>query len=360
MAGVNAFSAHVKIMSLNVRGLRSKTLYVKHLLLRHNPDVLCLQETNIYDDYSKNKAIYDLGLDESNSFFNYPNSKANGTAIIVLTSNLKCENAFFFDDGRTIFIDLLQGNYKFTLLNIYVPTNATQRVIFLDSLFLKIQNHTNRNHLIMAGDFNIILQDIDITGIKGHLRIGRPELQNIVSSFRLNDAFRTLFPNKIETTFENKNIKRAARLDRIYASEHIPIASSVHISSSLDFADHKATLSTFSSSTKFYRENPKSAHWKFNDTLLDDADFVTAIKETIEANCFNCNEYNIIEKFDILDTTFKKIAIFFSGKIEKKRNEKLNLLNMIIRATESKPHMNNSEQLLFLKQERDDILNHKY
>ena len=211
---------------------------------------------------------------------------------------------FFFDDGRTIFIDLLQGNYKFTLLNIYVPTNATQRVIFLDSLFLKIQNHTNRNHLIMAGDFNITLQDIDITGIKGHLRIGRPELQNIVSSFRLNDAFRTLFPNKIETTFENKNIKRAARLDRIYASEHIPIASSVHISSSLDFADHKATLSTFSSSTKFYRENPKSAHWKFNDTLLDDADFVTAIKETIEANCFNCNEYNIIEKFDILDTTF--------------------------------------------------------
>ena len=96
MAGVNAFSAHVKIMSLNVRGLRSKTLYVKHLLLRHNPDVLCLQETNIYDDYSKNKAIYDLGLDESNSFFNYPNSKANGTAIIVLNSNLKCENAFFF------------------------------------------------------------------------------------------------------------------------------------------------------------------------------------------------------------------------------------------------------------------------
>ena len=350
----------LKILSLTVRGLRSKTQFVKHLLCQYKPDVICLQETNIQDDYTRNTVIYELGVNEETSFFNYPNCKANGTAVIILSSNIKCENVLFFDEGRTTFVDLIQNNCKCTLLNVYVPSVATQRVVYLDSLFLKIHNHLNRNNLIIAGDFNITLNDIDITGIKGHLRIGRPELQSIVTSLRLNDAFRTLYPTKIETTFENKTIQRAARLDRIYTPGHISIASAFHVSSSLNFSDHKAIVTYLSSASNFQQSKSKAAHWKFNDTLLENQGFIAAIKETIQANCYNCNVNNVIHKFDILNETFKKIAIRFACKIEKERNEKLNILNLIIRAAESKTQMKDSEQLHKLRAERDEILSHKY
>ena len=350
----------LKILSLNVRGLRSKTHFIKHLLCKYKPDIICLQETNIHDDHTRNTVIYELGADEETSFFNYPNSKANGTAIIILSPNIKCENVLFFDEGRTIFVDLIQNRYKCTLLNVYVPSVASQRVVYLDSLFLKVHSHSNRNNLIMAGDFNITLNDIDITGNKGHLRIGRPELQNIVTSLRLNDVFRTLYPTKIETTFENKTIQRASRLDRIYTPGHIPLSSAFHVSSTLNFSDHKAVITHLSSLAKVQYSRSEAAHWKFNDTLLENQGFVAAIKDTIQANCYNCNLNNVINKFDILNETFKKIAIRFACQIEKDRNEKLDLLNLIIRAAEGKAHMKDSEQLHKLKSERDEILNHKY
>ena len=205
----------LKILSLNISGLRKKTRFLKHLINQNKPDIICLQETNINDDYYRNKSIYELGADKEKSFFNYPNNKSNGTAILYFSQTIKCNNVLYFDEGRTIILDLSQNLFKFTLINVYVPTNSTQRPLFFDSLLTKIENYTSNNNIILAGDFNITLEDKDITGYKGKNRIGRPELQNIINTFRLKDAFRTLYPSKIETTFQNKTLFRASRIDRI-------------------------------------------------------------------------------------------------------------------------------------------------
>ena len=72
--------------------------------------------------------------------------------------------------------------------------------MFFDSLLPKIESHSCNSNLILAGDFNITVDDIDITGTKGMNRIGRPELQNIIEkseTFKFKDAFRTLYPTKI-------------------------------------------------------------------------------------------------------------------------------------------------------------------
>ena len=88
---------------------------------------------------------------------------------------------------------------RLTVINVYVPTNSTQRLIFFDSLLSRIENYPfYNNNIILSGDFNITLDDIDITGIKGTNRIGRPELRNIIDSFKFKDSFRTLFPYKID------------------------------------------------------------------------------------------------------------------------------------------------------------------
>ena len=320
---------------------------IKYRLIKYKPDILCLQETNINDDYNRNKAIFELGADKNSSFFNYPNNKSNGTAILCFSKTIKCNNVLFYDEGRTIFLDLSQNFIKFTLINVYAPAISTQRHLFFDSLLSKIENHSFNNNLILAGDFNITVEDIDITGTKGTNRIGRTELRNIIETFKLKDAFRALYPTKIETTFQNKTISRAARLDRIYVSDHLPLANTTHIVSTLDFTDHKAIIASVSNMCHNSSSNDKYAHWKFNDSLLENEDFVNAVRETITANCNNSNEYSIIDKYDTLNSIFKNIAIKFSCRIEKKRNARLKLLNSIIKAMEEKRNNNLNEQLVF-------------
>ena len=274
----------LKIVSLNISGLRKKTKFVKYFLSKYKPDILCLQETNVNNEFIKNRCIYELGADENKSFFNYANSKSNGTAVICFSPLLKCNNVDFYDEGRTIFLDISQNLARLTVINVYVPTNSTQRLIFFDSLLYRIGNYPfYNNNIILSGDFNITLDDIDITGIKGTNRIGRPELRNIIDSFKFKDSFRTLFPYKIETTFENKNILRASRIDRIYVSEHLPVVRTEHIASSLDFTDHKAVIVYLSNLNNHQRTKTKAAHWKFNDTLLESDEFVNAVRETLHS-----------------------------------------------------------------------------
>ena len=73
-----------------------------------------------------------------------------------------------------------------------------------------------------------------------------------------------------------------------------------------------------------------------------------------------CDASNVLLKLDTLYKIFKQISIKFSSKIEKQRNEKLNFLNLLIKASESKNKIVNTEYFNRLLNERDEILTHKY
>ena len=244
--GNNSLQLDLKILTLNISGLRKKTSFLRHIIHKYKPDIVCLQETNISDNYSMNKAIYELGLKSENCFFNYPSTKSNGTAILCISSVFKINNAEYFDEGRSIILQIQINEINYTIVNVYAPTNPTQRHHYFNELFTQLESTRNSKNLIIAGDFNITLEEIDITGESGNQRIGRIELKNLVDILKLNDAFRIKHPFQRETTFENKTHNRSARLDRIYFSENIPIVNAFHIASSLDFTDHKGVLAHFS------------------------------------------------------------------------------------------------------------------
>ena len=65
-------------------------------------------------------------------------------------------------------------------------------------------------------------------------------------------------------------------------------------------------------------------------------------------------------KFDVLNKIFKQISIRFASKIERQRNQRLEFLNLLIKASESKKKILNTEYFNRLINERDEILNHKY
>ena len=240
--GNKALQLDLKILTLNISGLRKKTNFLKYIIQKYKPDIVCLQETNISDNYHKNKVLYELGLGNENCFFNFPSTKSNGTAILCISPDFKLINSVYHDEGRTIILQLQINCIKYTIVNVYAPTNPTQRVNYLNELFTHINNVQNRVNTIIAGDFNITLEEIDIQGERGNQRIGRAELKNIVDAFTLNDAFRQKNPGVIDSTFINKTHCRSARLDRVYFSNNIPICKAFHIASTLDFTDHKAVL----------------------------------------------------------------------------------------------------------------------
>ena len=319
----------LKIISLNISGLREKTAFVKNIIFKNKPHILCLQETNIKDDYNRNKVFDKLGLDLENSYFNYPITKSNGTAIFCLSSDIKCNNVFLSDNGRVIVLELCKNTFNFTIVNVYAPTNPTERPHFLDTLLSQLLNLKINNYMIIAGDFNITLEERDITGERGKLRRGRPELYNLIQTLRLKDAFRYLHPTSTDTTFISKTHFRSSRIDHIYVSQRLPVSNACHIKSTLDFTDHKGVQVYISNTLNNNSTPAKSAHWKFNDTLLENTAFVECIRDTINANHFylTASSTSILKKFDALNNIFKQIAIKFSKQIERERNEKLEILN---------------------------------
>ena len=359
--GSPLFALDLKILSLNISGLRKKTSYLRQIISKYCPDIICLQETNISDDYSKYKALYELGLDKEICFFNYPLSKSNGTAILCNAPGLKIKNISFYDEGRTTILIVLKGNIEYTIINVYSPTNSTQRRFYFDELFKKLERFNSHKNIIIAGDFNITLEELDIQGGSGRQRIGRLELKNIVDTYHLIDAFREKNPDAVETTFENKTHLRSARLDRIYVSNEIPTEKAFHIASTLNFTDHKGIFVHLTKSIKgnnLFKK--KYVHWKFNDSLLENSEFVYAIKDTIKSCCFDSKSSNILQKFDMLYSIFKRIAIKFSSKVEKQRTKRLEFLNSLIKACEFKNKILDAEHFHRMVQERDAILHHKY
>ena len=189
--------------------------------------------------------------------FYYPSTKSNGTAILCTSSVFRINNAEYFDEGRSIFLQFQINEINYTIVNVYAPTIPTQRHHYFNELFTHLESTRNCQNFIIAGDFNITLEEIDIIGERGNQRIGRSELKNLVDTFTLNDAFRIKHPFQREITFENKTHNRSARLDRIYCSNNIPIVNAFHIASTLDFTDHKGVLAHFSNSknTRFKKIN---------------------------------------------------------------------------------------------------------
>lgn len=347
----------LRIVSINISGLKRKTNYIRSTIGRLKPDFLLLQETNVCKDYNKESYIHQIGVDSDRSFFNYAFTKANGTCILCLSNSWKFKNVMYYDEGRTIELDIRQNDCKFKLINVYAPTNPTNRRVFFDTLLRRLSSRPQRENVILAGDFNVTLQDMDTTGKKDSHNYGRDELQTIIDLLRVKDCFRNLHPNSRETTFSSKTHNSSSRLDRIYVPNNVSISEAKHLPFTLDFTDHKGIM--ISSCSKMSDKGKFYGHWKFNDSLLENEEFIFAIKETIHANIMNVKN-NTLEKFDSLNKAFKRIAINFSSRIERQRNERLKLLNDIIRSADKTGKIKDTESYLKMKEERDEILNHKY
>ncbi|XP_022842326.1 DNA-(apurinic or apyrimidinic site) lyase, chloroplastic isoform X2 [Olea europaea var. sylvestris] len=223
-----ADTAHLKLMSWNVNGLRAllklESFSALQLAQRENFDILCLQETKLQEkDVETIKQSLLEGYD--NSFWTCSVSKLgySGTAIISRMKPLSVRYGLGISDhdseGRLVTVEF----ENFYLLSGYVP-NSGDGLRRLDLEQLK--------PVILTGDLNCAHQEIDIYNPAGNRRSAgftdeeRKSFQTNFLDKGFVDTFRKQHPDVVGYTYwgyrhGGRKTNRGWRLDYFLVSESI-------------------------------------------------------------------------------------------------------------------------------------------
>ena len=201
------------ISSWNVNSVRARIENIKSYLLKYKPNILMMQEIKTedlnfpYDDFSS--------MDYESHVFGQ--KSYNGVAILSIQKLEKINNSFIKDDlkqSRIITAEFKLKKKKIELINIYVPNGNpvdTEKYEykkewlkrFISSVKKKIQKNSN---ILIAGDFNIIPEEIDVHDFKryendalGRLEIRKKYRELINLGFK--DVYRFKNKTKQEYTF---------------------------------------------------------------------------------------------------------------------------------------------------------------
>ena len=159
----------MKIISWNVNSIRARIENVLSYIKESKPDILLLQEIKTQEETFPKDTFKNIGYD----CHIFGQKSYNGVAIV---SKLKVSNIntnFIKDDlkqSRIITGEISIGQKKIELINIYVPNGNpvdTDKYLYKKNWLKKFINSikkelTINTNLLIAGDFNIIPEEIDV------------------------------------------------------------------------------------------------------------------------------------------------------------------------------------------------------
>lgn len=202
----------MQITSWNVNGLRSinKNNSLTDYIKKHNPDILCIQETKI--DATKEKDPK-FTIDGYHTYFNSSKIKKGHAGVLVYTKikPLSIEKNIgvkrFDDEGRCLKLTFPH----FILFNFYIPHGKRDKADIPYKLevykkLVKILKKINDKPVILAGDFNIAQSEIDVYNAKQNYKntmfteAERKQISEIINS-GYTDTFRFKHPNSKEYTW---------------------------------------------------------------------------------------------------------------------------------------------------------------
>ena len=315
---------NLNIATLNINGMKALTTQneLKNMLNTYHFDTLFLQKTHV-DSMSLANALKDKYNYET--FWSLGSNRSSGVAIFVSSKlNFTVEKFEFDVNGRFLFLDLLIDNVAFRLINVYAPNKECERKDFFNDLPKYVV--CNRN-IIMGGDFNCVLNPkYDKMGKGANLdygTVGSKELTSLCNDYSLVDIFRHLFPYRYAATWHSPVTKDIhTRLDRFYISRHL-----INKETKFDFypfacSDHDIFVFSmeFNKSSSF-----GPSYWKFNDSLLQDKDFVETFR--LFYTYHTENKDVDLHFWDTLKDKIKNFCILYSKNKSKENFQLLRKLN---------------------------------
>ena len=203
----------MKISSWNVNSVRARIKNINDYIKDSSPDVLFLQEIKTQNENFPNDEFKKLGYQS----YVFGQKSYNGVAIISKNELNNINKSFIKDNlnqARIITAELKLKSKKLELINIYVPNGNpvdTEKYEykkewlkkFITNIQKKIQKNSN---ILIAGDFNIIPEEIDVHDFKryendalGRLEIRKKYRELINLGFK--DVYRFKNKAKQEYTF---------------------------------------------------------------------------------------------------------------------------------------------------------------
>ncbi|QJC35583.1 exodeoxyribonuclease III [Enterobacteriaceae endosymbiont of Donacia sparganii] len=160
----------MKIFSFNINGIRAHIHQLKLIIKLYNPDIIGLQEIKVSNkDFPKEK-IYRLGYNA----YVCGQSKYYGVALLSKKKFFNIQKKIFKDysnQKRLIMVDLDSSIGNIKIINCYFPQGDNQnnyikfeyKINFFKHLYSYLKKNLNpNNHIIIMGDINISITDLDI------------------------------------------------------------------------------------------------------------------------------------------------------------------------------------------------------
>ncbi len=203
----------MKIVSWNVNSVRARINNIIDYINQAKPDILLVQEIKTQDENFPYEDFKKIGY-ESHV---YGQKSYNGVAIISKIEVKNINKDFINDDlkqSRIITGEIIIKGKKINLINIYVPNGnpvETEKYDYKKNWLKKFISNikkelTKNSNLIIAGDFNIIPEEIDVYDFKryekdalGKLEIRKKFRELINLGFK--DVYRLINKKKQEYTF---------------------------------------------------------------------------------------------------------------------------------------------------------------
>ncbi len=203
----------MKIISWNVNSVRARIVNILEYINQAKPDILFLQEIKTQDENFPYEDFKKLGF----TSHVYGQKSYNGVAIISKIEIKNIQKNFIkdeFQQSRIITGEINLKKKKIVLINIYLPNGnpiETEKYIYKKNWLKKfvsaIKKRISENsNIIIAGDFNIIPEEIDVYDFKRYENDALGKLE-IRKKFRelLNlgfyDVYRLKYKTKQDFTF---------------------------------------------------------------------------------------------------------------------------------------------------------------
>ena len=203
----------MKISSWNVNSVRARILNIKEYLKYSKVDILMLQEIKTEN---KNFPFIDFKALGYESYV-FGQKSYNGVAFLA-KKNINNINTLFIKDvnkqSRIIVGEIIIKKKPIKLINIYVPNGNpvgtekySYKINWYNSFIKKIKKTLSENNdIIIAGDFNVIPEKIDVYNYKKYENYAlykleiRKKFQELLD-LGFHDTFRYFNKDKKEYTF---------------------------------------------------------------------------------------------------------------------------------------------------------------
>ena len=230
------------------------------------------------------------------------------------------------DNGNFLILHVRIQGLLVILVNYHAPNAEKEHVKVLTQIkeFLSKIEYDQNTTMIWGHDFNVIFDNsLDVDGGNPTLRIQfLTKIHTPMAENELCDMFRLRHPGEPRLTWRRKNPFKQRRLEYFLISDSLQDSVSSISTSPSAQSDHSTTVLKISP----VKEHIKGAsYWKFNNSLLNDKDFVSEMKIKIPEFYQEATELsNPNARWDYVKYQIRQFSLKISK--EKAKQRKLNEL----------------------------------